>query len=77
MNTQDYVRQILQARTRQERQARLANVPFHLRSKVKAHVEFLWCRTGKCQCRGRQDVESDRRAGSPQTRNRKSPRCDA
>jgi hypothetical protein len=74
---QDYVRQILQAHSRQERQARLASVPFHLRGKVKAHVEFLWRRAGKHECRGRHDAESDCRTGTRQTRNRKTPRCDA
>jgi len=34
MNAEDYLRHILQARTREERRTRLAQVPFHLRDEV-------------------------------------------
>ncbi len=39
MNAEEFVRFILQARNRQERSSRLAQVPFHLREMVKARVE--------------------------------------
>jgi hypothetical protein len=44
VNVEEFVRFILQARTRQERRDRLAQVPFHLRDKVKARVEMVWQR---------------------------------
>ncbi len=42
MNSEEYVRNILQGRSREERRSRLALVPFHLREKVKARVERKW-----------------------------------
>ncbi len=47
MNAEDYVRHILQARSREERRSRLAQVPFHLRDKVKVRVEWEWRRARK------------------------------
>ena len=48
MKVEEYVRQILQARSREERRSRrLARVPFHLRDKVKARVEWEWRRARK------------------------------
>ena len=44
MKVDEHVRHILQARSREERRSRLAQVPFHLRDKVKARVEWEWQR---------------------------------
>jgi hypothetical protein len=44
VNADEFVRFVLQAYTRQERCSRLAQVPFHLRAKVKARVESVWMR---------------------------------
>jgi len=47
MQVQDFVKNILQARTKAERQGLLRQVPFHLRDKVKAQVEYQWQRRKK------------------------------